>query len=233
MNCTHLDNKKVRGFTLIEVMVAVFIMSVSTALLLANYPDSTIRLNLLNYTHNYALLIREAQVRGSSVDYSASTVGGYGVYINSATSGQAILFSDGALDVNGLVFKRNSAGLPIGDGVYDKVFSPSDYVKDTLKLNDGFSFKKLCVASSTASENTPTPKDFLCTKVNGVLTKSITISFARPSQAAHIYLNNDTSSDYTSACIELYSPKSPTPGHVRSVRVFRAGVVTTSQVACD
>lgn len=223
-----------RGFTLVEVMVALFIMSVSTALLLSNYPDSTVRLNLLNYSHNYALLVREAQIRGSSVDSASTTIGGYGVFITTATSGQAALFTDSATDLNDVVIKKNSAGLPIGDGVFNQVYSPNDTIKSVLKLNDGFSFKKLCVSSSTATENVPTViHPFLCHTVNGSSTRNITISFNRPSQAAHIYLNNETANDYTSACIELYSPKSPIPGHIRSVRVFRAGVITTTATTCD
>ena len=84
----------IKAFTLIEVMVAMFIMSVSTAMLLANYPDSTIRLTLLNNSHNFALLVREAQIRGSAVDSATTTIGGYGILVDKATSSQAILFSD-------------------------------------------------------------------------------------------------------------------------------------------
>jgi prepilin-type N-terminal cleavage/methylation domain-containing protein len=227
------SQKIIRGFTLIEVMVALFIMSVSTGLLLSNYPDSTVRLTLLNNNHTFALLLREAQLRGGAVDSASTAIGGYGVFIDkSVKPGQAKLFSDSADNINNIV-TTNSSGLAVGDGVYNTTLSPDDTVKDTLKFKDGFTFQKLCVASSTATENIPTPKPYLCDTINGVPILTLDISFMRPSQIAHIFVNGTSSNDFPSACIELYSPKSPIPGHVRSVQVLHAGVITTSSKACD
>lgn len=215
------------GFTLIEIMVALFIMTVATGLLLANYPDSTVRLTLLNSTHNLALLIREAQIRGSAVDTASSTLGGYGVFIDSATSSQSILFGDATAGL-GLT---NSAGFSIGDGLYNANNS-QDVIKNILKLNSGFTFKKLCVGSSTAPIGIA-PYGFLCDTTNIPPVRSLTISFARPSQTAHIYMNNSTTTDFTSACIQLYSLKTPEVGHIRSVWVFHSGVVTTTTSPCN
>lgn len=224
--------KRLRGFTLIELMVALFIMSVSTMLLLANYPDSTVRLNLLNNTHSFALLIREAQLRGSAVDSASTTISGYGIFINKATSTQAILFSDATENTVAPII--NTSGFTIGEGLYNKTFSPKDDIKDTLVLKDTFTFKKLCVATTTALESVASVP-FLCTKVNNIPINMLTISFTRPSQVAHIYINNSTSSDFSKACIQLYSLKTPTatPGHIRSVVVSHSGVITTRAVACE
>lgn len=227
--------KGLRGFTLVELMVALFIMSVSTVLLLANYPDSTVRLNLLNNAHSFALLVREAQLRGSAIDSASSTVSGYGIFINSATSSVAILFSDATDNSSGIPLKSTS-GFPIGDGLYDTAFSPKDSIKNTLQLKDTFTFKKLCVASSTATGPRIGTSSFLCTKVNATdITpiKTLTISFTRPSQVAHIYVNNATSSDFSKACIQLYSLKTPKAGHIRSVVVSHSGVITTTATACE
>jgi prepilin-type N-terminal cleavage/methylation domain-containing protein len=216
-----------RGFTLVELMVSLFIMSISTGLLLANYPNSTTRIELLNDVHTFALLVREAQLRGSAVDSSANLIGGYGLFVNSATTSQSLFFADGVGD--GTV--KNSSGLSIGDGLYD---TASDTVKSIQKLKDGFSFKKLCVASSTATG--PKPKGFLCSRVN--LTdaqniKNLTISFTRPSNTAHIYVNGESQNDFDAACVQIYSLRTPEEGHVRSVLVYHSGIVTTTATACE
>lgn len=233
MESSLFSKKNIAGFTLVEVMVAMFIMSVSTALLLSNYPDSTIRLTLLNSTHDLALLIREAQIRGSAVDSADATVGGYGVFINSATATKSILFSDSIDNVDAIIVK-NSAGLAIGDGLFDRAYSPDDTLKRTLTLKDRFTYEKLCVASSTASEYITDPtKPFLCDTVNTVPITTLTVSFTRPSQVAHMYINNNIQNDFSAACVELYSPKSPSPGHTRSVRILHSGVITTSTKTCN
>ncbi len=217
--------KSVRGFTLIELMVSLTIVLTVTGLLLENYPESTIRLTLLNNTHAFALLVREAQVRGSAIDSGYNTTaGGYGVYINLATSSQALLYSDSVNGVN-LV---NSAGLSVGDGVYDESVSP-DIIKNTLLFKKGFEFKKICVASSTAV----TPYGFLCNTSNSPPINNLNISFSRPSQNAHIYINNSTSTDFASACVQIYSIKSPNVGHVRSILIYHSGMVTTVMTPCD
>lgn len=218
--------KHTKGFTLIELLVSLTIMLVATGLLLSNYPESTIRLTLLNDTHTFALLIREAQIRGSAVDSSNNSIGGYGVYIDSATSSQALLFADSTTTPP----ITNSADLSIGDGLYDIALSP-DKVKSTLLFTKGFTFKKLCVASSTALE-IPNSYGFLCHNVNTVPIKTLTISFNRPSQIAHIYINGSSADDFPSACVQLYSLKSPEPGHVRSIQILHSGVITTSISSC-
>ncbi len=220
--------KSIRGFTLIELMVSLTIVLTVTGLLLQNYPESSIRLTLLNNTHAFALLVREAQVRGSAVDSGYNTsVGGYGVFINLATSSQAILFSD-STNGNSIL---NSAGLSVGDGVYDTANSP-DIIKNTLSFNTGYEFKKICVASSTASISSA-PYGFLCNSTSTPPISTLTVSFSRPSQNAHIYINNSTTTDFASACVQIYSSKSPGDGHVRSILVYHSGMVTTVTTPCD
>lgn len=216
-----------RGFTLVELMVSVAIILVMTGILLENYPESSIRITLLNNTHTLALLLREAQVRGSAVDSSNYVIGGYGILIDSATSSQAILFGDSVGNLN----LKNSAGFSIGDGLFDKSVSP-DTTKEIFAMKRDFSFEKLCVASSTAS-SIDAPRGYLCNATSTPHINSLTISFSRPSQNAHIYINNSTSTNYTAACIQLYSSKSPNPGHIRSVLVYHSGMVMTSAVSCD
>lgn len=216
-----------QGFTLVELLVALFIMSIATALLLANYPDSTVRIELLNSTHSFSLLVREAQIRGSAIDTIGSTLGGYGVFVDSATSSQAILFGDSIGDGS----HKNNSGLEIGDGLYNYVVT--DKIKSTLKMKNGLTFRRLCVASSTATNPSPNTQGYLCNKINGVDIKTLTISFIRPSQMTHIYVNGSSTEDFSGACVQIYSLKTPAAGHVRSIRVYHAGIITTTTTTCD
>lgn len=220
--------KSMKGFTLVELMVALFIMMVSTGLLLANYPDSTVRIRLLNNTHKTALLIREAQIRGSAIDSDGSTIGGYGFFINLATPTQAIIFSD---SINGVDY-TNQAGFRVGDGLYDKSISTTDSIKNTMNLDVGFIFKKICVGSSTANISVA-PHGFLCNINNIPNINTLTVSFTRPSQKAYIYINGDRNIEFSSACVQIYSPKTPNVGHVRSIQIYNSGMTTTNVLSCD
>lgn len=242
----HPYKKCIRGikaFTLVELMVSLFIMSIATGLLLANYPNSTVRIELLNNTHRTSLLIREAQIRGSAVESASSTAGGYGVFINLATSSQVVLFSDSTQGPAPLFTDLgliNGPGFSIGNGVYDPQTS-NDIIKDTLRWKEGFTFKNLCVASSSvAVDLTHAKYGYWCndsgsqalpTAIPSI--RTLTISYTRPSQTAHIYINGNTDVDFEGACIQIYSLRSPEVGHVRSIRVYHSGIVTTSTASCN
>lgn len=219
---------RARGFTLVELIVALTIMIVMTVVMLQNYPGATRRITLLNNTNTLALTIREAQLRGSAIDSITGSTTGYGVFIDLATSSDMIFFND---DASTTIVSPN--GLSVGDGVYhmDKD-KEQDETKTTTVLSYGYSYKKLCVASSTASAGIA-PYGFLCNATSSPPIRTLDISFTRPSSLAHIHVNGSTTDVNTSACIELYSPESPKAGHIRSVQVYYSGVVTTLAQACD
>ena len=66
---------------MLELIISIAIISLMSSIILFDYPDSVIKLNLANLDHRIALLIREAQIRGSSIDSKNSTVAGYGIYV--------------------------------------------------------------------------------------------------------------------------------------------------------
>jgi prepilin-type N-terminal cleavage/methylation domain-containing protein len=219
MTTVRFFRASLRGFTLIELMVALVIMITMTVILLADYPNSIMRTTLANSANTLTLLVKEAQVRGSAIDSINSSVGGYGVYISrTGTKQDAILFAD-TVDLN---LTRNS-GITIGDGLYDNAV---DIKKHTQHLLDRYSFEKLCIYDDDTSL-------FKCNAAVTPAITSLTISFTRPSPIAHIYVNNATTTDYSMACVQLYSPLSPTPGHVRSVVVYHSGMVIPQGTSCD
>ncbi len=217
--------KSMKGFTLMELLISVVIMVMMTGILLGKYPEATMKITLANANNALSLLIHEAQQRGSSVDSSNTTLGGYGVFLNRATGTEAVLFGDKVDSTIPVV-----QGLPIGNGIYD--MTPIDERKSVKKVPPQYSYKKLCIASSTASL-VLAPYGFLCNESHVPEITSLTVSFSRPNQTAHIYINSSTSTDYSSACIELYSPKTPQVGHIRSLKVYHSGMVTSARTPCN
>lgn len=82
------------GFTLIEMLVAVGIFTLMSAVLLYNYPEFNSRSALDNLAHQIAISIREAQVYGLSVRQTSAVYPGYGIYIDKSNPTTFILFGD-------------------------------------------------------------------------------------------------------------------------------------------
>lgn len=215
MKLISLFRKTARGFTLAEVVISLAIMMLMTGLLLSNYPESAVRMTLINNVQSTSLLIREAQVRGSAVDSMDSSVGGYGVYIKLTDQSKIILFAD---SVSGF----NSYGLPIGDGLYQT--PPNgliDETNSTTSLPPTYNITKFCVGQSP---------DTICSTAPN---SSLTISFTRPSPEPHIYMNDSKAVNYSRACIEFHSPNATSVGHIRSVEVYNSGMIRTVIAACN
>lgn len=206
-----------KGFTLVELLMCIGIMMLMTTALLDNYPETSMRLNVNNTVHKVTALMREAQIRGSAVDSVSSSVGGYGMYFDRNTKEQVLLFAD-AIDTS----IERPYGLGVGNGLYDTI--PITEKKKSIILLPGYSFKRICVTNGTV---------YVCNHETALDIESLTISFSRPSSIAHIYVNGDSSVEYSSACIEVHSPKSPKSGHVRAVQFYHSSMVTTSGTTCN
>jgi hypothetical protein len=204
-------------------------MGLLSALLLANYPDSSVRINLVNLSQSLGLLVREAQIRGSAVDSSDGNEAGYGVHFSLATSTQVMLFADKVIPGNVV------NGISVGDGLYGR--NPDDETKSTTTLPLRYLISKICLNSGNN------------TYCNGSTTpaiESLTISFIRPNPQPRFYINNSTSTSFTDngtgfpipvpfsgVCVEVSSPRAPMDGHVRSIKVQGAGFITTSSDLCN
>ena len=214
--------RSVRGFTLIELTVSITIMIIMTGVLLANYPESAIRITLVNTVHKVALLVREAQVRGSAIDSSNSSLGGYGIYVDLATPGQIVLFGDSVTGTGG---SESVYGLPIGDGLYET--SPVNELKSLTTFPSRYVVQKVCVGQAFP---------FICNAYGVPSTPSITsltISFTRPNPQPNIYINGSKATNYSAGCIELWSPHAPLIGHIRAIEVYNSGMIRTTLTGCD
>lgn len=206
----------IRAFTLIELMVSVSIMTIVLGITLMQRPEATIKLSLADVISSAELMVREAQLQGSAVNSLNDTYGGAGFFLNLASSSQALRFRD-------RVDESIPSTLGIGNGLYES--TPLNEQSEILEFMRGNKVKKLCVSTGTST--------FFCNEENDPQIRTLTVSFNRPSPNANIYINSSKDVNYVSACAQFETLKAPNQGHVRSLFIYRSGVVTKTLTPCN
>lgn len=191
-------------------------MAIILGIVMSGAPQSIMRLSLSDNTYQAEILIREAQLQGSSINSLNNSIGGAGVYFNRASSSQTLKFKD-------RVIIDPTRAINIGDGLYE--MSPFNEMESITMLTNKQVVGKLCVATSTADT-------LYCNTANTPTVDTLTISFTRPKQEAHIYINDSTSTEYATACIQFDSFRSPEKGFVKSITVYRSGLITKKFGTC-
>lgn len=154
------------GFTIIELMICVFIFAMMTTLLLAKYGSFNTNVLLTNLAYDVALTIRNAQSYGLNVKSSPNEENkfnyAYGVHIALGT--EFIFFVD-----------------TDGDGVYDV-----DEKITSTTIKRGMSIGRICPGANECKS--------LPNTVNGVAVdwpESIDITYKRPNPEAKIVTTNN------------------------------------------
>ncbi len=150
-----------------------------TTILMANYPNSLVRSNLFNLSNNTVLLLREAQVKGSSIDaqrnaLGVDTVTGYGIYFDKINN-KIIYFND-----------KGNMSSP-GNKVYD---AGNGEAISTVNIVSGYLINKLRIKNNDSSNSYSD-------------TDSLTVTFTRPSVKA--FFTPITKE----VCVELTTKKNP------------------------
>lgn len=150
-----IQNQK--GFTILELMITVFIFAVMTGLLLAKYGKFNQSLLLTNLAYDVALTIRTAQSYGLNVKSASATSNlfdyPYGVSFDINTQSTSfIFFSD-----------QNSNGIR----------DPGDVDLSTYSLKKGSKISGVCAGADDSS-------------CNIFVSKKLTITFKRPNPEALI-----------------------------------------------
>ena len=217
----HLKNKQknvTAGFTLIEMMVVLGIISTISAIVLSRYPDSADKTKLSNITGDLSGDIREAQLKASSVDTYGQTISGFGMQFASNSNN---LYKQYADRVTGL--EKN--GIFLGNRVYDGAVENFK----TVTLPDGYHISNTCVSTTSIS------RPFTYCSKNGNF-NDLSIEYERPNPEPWIFVNNSTSTLYASACMELSSDKfdnlSHKNGYARSILVVRTGLISGGLGKC-
>jgi len=189
--------KHKNGFTLVELMVTVSIVSLLMATILFNYSTFTDNLALSSAEQEVSVAIRQAQTYGINVRESSVSSGvfdyGYGVYFDPTDNGNYYLF----VDSNG-----------------DKKYTPG---------NGCGSGSTECVSKFTLRNNVKISN--VCDPTTCYNTKTLNITFLRPIPDANVYLFNSDGTIYsgpiTTGKIELTSAK----GKVARVTIENTGQI--------
>lgn len=208
-----------KGFSLIELTVSIGVMAIILGVTLSGGPQSLTRISLAENTYQNELLLREVQLQGSSINSLNNTFGGAGLYFNRATSTQTLKFKDRAI-------VDPTRAISIGNGIYDT--SPIDEKDSLFMMTNRNVIGKLCVATTA-------PSVFYCNNENPTsipIINTLAISYSRPKQTAHIYVNGDTATDYAAACIQFDSLRSPEQGYVKSILVYKSGMISKRTATC-
>lgn len=205
------------GFTMVELLVSIGVMAIILGITMSGGPQSIARLALADNTYQVELLLREAQLQGSSINSLNNKFGGMGLYFDRSTSTATLKFKDRAI-------LDPTRAISVGNGLYDR--SPINEMDTILSTTNRNVIGKLCVATSA-------PSVFFCNNENNPVINNLTVSFNRPKQTAHIYINNSTTTDYAAACIQFDAFRSPEQGYVRSLLVYKSGMITKKMTTCN
>jgi prepilin-type N-terminal cleavage/methylation domain-containing protein len=211
----------VHGFTLIELLMSVAIMTMILGITFSGGPQSIMKLSLADNVSQAELMIREAQLQGSAVSTvrksdGTDKYGGVGIFLNRSTSTVVLKFRD-------LIDTSIQNPIGVGNGLYES--SPEDEKQDVVTLRNNHKIGKLCVAPSGGA--------LVCNDTVAPPIRTLTISFSRPKQTAHIYINGDKAVDYAMACIQFDSLRSPEKGYVRSLYVYKSGMINRVVNVCS
>ncbi len=181
---------RMRGFTLIELMVTIGIMVVITGVTLASHSKFGGQVMLRNLAYETALVVREAQTYGVSVRKidigSGEFEAGYGVHFNANNPTEYVMFADTYKDIGTIIRGE--------DGIRNTTLEDIE----VQYIGKGYKLNRLCVGGSSCIN--------VCQSCSG----SLDILFKRPEPDAAIRFNGVTNVLYDKAEIELISPKGDT-----------------------
>jgi prepilin-type N-terminal cleavage/methylation domain-containing protein len=207
--------KKFQAFTLVELLVSISIMAIVLGISFSGGPQAIMRLTLSDNAYRTEILLREAQLQGSAVVSVSSNYGGAGVYFDLATTSEAVKFRD-RIDLS------ITHPIGIGNGLYDQALG-NEY-NEVVKTVNRHRIGVLCVATST--------NPLLCNDELEPDLKTLTISFSRPRQNANIYINDSKTTNYDIACVQLDSLRTPVKGYVRSILIYKSGMIVKKIDTC-
>lgn len=208
-----------RGFTLIEMLVVLFIIAVITAVVISGQSNYNKTLLLTDTAYGVALSARESQSFGlASRKYGNVQNPGYGVHFSSATPGSYLIFAD---TNNGLTPPSNC---PLGapgtpeQKPGDCRYTGSDGTVENFTFSRGFSISKICGKSGITR---------YCSTDPSPLT-SLDVVFTRPNTSATIsgLINGNSLTSFSCAEVTISDPLKQV---TRTVRISSIGEISVNQ----
>lgn len=214
------------GFSLVEMMVVLAIISVVTSIALIGQGDFNRSILLTDTAYTVALSLREMQTYGlSSRKFNSTQNAGYGAYMSSANTGSYVLFADtmdaDAVDRNAYATNClfGGTGTPEskpGDCIYT---AGSDGIVQTYAFSRGFRISKFCGLNG-ATKYCSTDASLPLTEMNVVFLRSNTESAVLAKRngvwtvltSAEIYLQPYDGSSTKGICVSRVGQISVTNG---------------------
>lgn len=135
----------VRGFSLVEMMVVLAIITIITTVTLLGHSNFDRSLLITDAAYSMALSVREMQTFGlSSRTYGGVQDAGYGLHVSAATPASYTLFADTNATGSGAYCPSGAAGTPeekAGNCIYT---AGSDGVVQSYTLTRGFRISNFC-----------------------------------------------------------------------------------------
>jgi type II secretory pathway pseudopilin PulG len=186
---TEKDANFTTGFTLVEMLVSVLIITLIMATVLFNYSSFNDRLALSSAGQELALVIRQAQTYGLTVREVKSTPGvfdkAYGVFFDTTDPANYYLFAD---------------SLNVANNIYDvgsgNCASATTECIEKITLRNGIRITSICNESACPPSSS--------TKIH--------VTFLRPNPDARVYFTGGASTfgPYLTGKVILTSPKGKT-----------------------
>ncbi len=147
---------KPRGFTLVEMVVVLAIISVITGIALMSQSTFNRSLLLTNTAYTVALSIRQMQSLGlSSRVFDTVQNTGYGVHVAAATPESYLLFADisntpGSIPANCVTGTPDTPEEKPGNCLYDTDGTP-DGIVETFSFSRGYTISRFCGNVNTST----------------------------------------------------------------------------------
>ncbi len=220
-----------RGFTLVEMLVVLAIISVITAIALFSQNDFNRSVVLTDTAYSVALSLREMQTFGlSSRQYNGIQNAGYGLYLSKASPNTYQLFADTYKPSSNPTIPSNCVVGPLstptpeskpGDCLYT---SGSDGIVQNYAFSRGFQVTKFCGYDTSA-----TPVKRCSTDATGGI-DALSVVFLRSTTESIVEgLQGSSWIPLTSA--EIYITSSDATG-TRGICVSRIGQVSVTTGTC-
>ncbi len=189
-----------RGFTLIELVVAMSIIIIITSVSLFHQAKFSSDILISNMAYEIALTIRQAQVFGTSSKGGSPSLAneqyrvGYGIHFAGDNSG-----SKPGTFITFIDIPTGPASGPGYNTLFNFIYDPSDPISSTIDLTQGEKIHRFCGHNSTG---------WNCWD-SAVFSSNMTLDivFVKPDPEAHITILNDgvPTTDYDQAKIVIES----------------------------
>lgn len=201
-----------KGFTIIELLIVLAIISTITTVALSSQSSFNKTLILANTAYDIALTIRSAESFGlGSRAFGGVASPGYGIHLQKGTTDSFIFFADTSPAINSSCTRPDCKP-------GDQLYSSADTLVQTYRLGNGMSVSDFCVSGAGGVS---------CASSNGAGLSSLDIVFARPNPDASIRTDGFTS--YAAACLKISSKDGQSS---RFVSVAASGEIIADAASC-